>query len=111
MSNYGGETKQIGTGDEAVEVVLYPHEDGKMGVIGNVFGGGNAAKVIGDTNVNIGTKTGEDIEFESLLYDTTLTDAEKKKTVVGADIRGNVFGAGNNAEVTGNTDVQIGAKK
>ena len=45
MSNaYGGETKQIGTGDEAVEVVLYPHVDGKMGVIGNVFGGGKVQR-------------------------------------------------------------------
>ena len=30
--------------------------------------------------------------------------------VVGADIRGNVYGGGNNAEVTGNADVQIGKK-
>ena len=31
--------------------------------------------------------------------------------VIGADIRGNVYGGGNNAEVTGDTDVVIGQKK
>lgn len=32
----------------------------------------------------------------------------EKKTVLGADIRGNVYGGGNNADVTGRTDVVIG---
>ena len=81
-----------------------------MGVIGNVFGGGNAAQVVGDTHVKIGTRAGEKIDFESLKDDKTLTDDQKKKTVIGADIRGNVYGGGNNAEVTGNTNVQIGKK-
>ena len=41
------------------------------------------------------------------------TDAEGnvtvvKKPVVGANIRGNVYGGGNNAGVTGNTNVTIG---
>ena len=61
------------------------HEKGKIGAINNVFGGGNAAKVIGNTKVNIGTEEGK-----------------------GADIRGNVYGGGNNAVVDGNTEVQIG---
>ena len=34
----------------------------------------------------------------------------EKKDVLGADIRGNVYGGGNNAEVTGNTNVVIGKK-
>jgi hypothetical protein len=34
----------------------------------------------------------------------------EKKDVIGADIRGNVYGGGNNAEVTGNTNVTIGKK-
>ena len=61
------------------------HASGKIGAINNVFGGGNAARVVGNTQVNIGTEEG-----------------------TGADIRGNVYGGGNNAEVTGNTNVQIG---
>ena len=89
---------------------LYPHEDGKMGVIGNVFGGGNAARIIGNTNVNIGTENS--VKFDSLT-DITLTGNDKRvsKPVVGADIRDNVYGGGNNAEVTGNTNVTIGEKK
>ena len=34
----------------------------------------------------------------------------KKYTIKGADIRGNVYGGGNNADVTGNTNVVIGKK-
>lgn len=48
---------------------------------GNVFGGGNAAKVFGNTEVKI-------------LYNT--------------DIKGNVYGGGNAASVSGNTKVNIG---
>lgn len=61
--------------------------DNKIGVINNVFGGGNAAEVKGNTTVNIGTEAGK-----------------------GADIRGNVFGGGNQAEVTGDSNVTIGQK-
>ena len=92
--------------------MLYPRAaTGTMGVIGNVFGGGNAAQVVGSTYVNIGTKTGENIEFESLTDDTSTIDInEKAKRVVGADIRGNIYGGGNQAEVTGDTNVTIGKK-
>ena len=34
----------------------------------------------------------------------------EKKDVKGVDIRGNVFGGGNQAEVTGDAKVQIGKK-
>ena len=75
-------------GENAETPNHYPipsHAKGKIGAINNVFGGGNAAKVIGNTKVNIGTEEGK-----------------------GADIRGNVYGGGNNAVVDGNTEVQIG---
>ena len=103
-----GKPSWIGDGENQVK--LYPHEDGKMGVIGNVFGGGNAARIIGNTNVNIGTENS--VKFDSLT-DITLTGNDKRvsKPVVGADIRDNVYGGGNNAEVTGNTNVTIGEKK
>jgi hypothetical protein len=74
---------------------------GKIGGINNVFGGGNAAKVNGNTNVNIGT-------LSTVDYVTKGTGTAIP--VVGADIRGNVYGGGNNAEVTGNTNVTIGKK-
>jgi hypothetical protein len=88
---------------DGVDVIVHNHEKGKMGVIGKVFGGGNAAKVIGNTNVNIGTKLGKEIYFVSFPDDP--------KIVAGADVRGNVYGGGNNAEVTGNTNVVIGRKE
>ena len=119
-------------------VKLYDHVQGKMGVISNVFGGGNAAMVDGNTTVNIGTE--EEVYVVKLVnvgasvtglytrsknettgayeYTATASGATaaentnyyEKKTVQGADIRGNVYGGGNEAEVTGNTNVNIGRK-
>ena len=83
-------------------VSLPTHTKGKIGAIGTIFGGGNAAKVQGSTTVRVGTD--DTISYESGSDHTA-------KTVVGADIRGNVFGGGNAAEVTGNTNVEIGQKK
>ena len=104
---YEGETLQLKDG---TEVTLYARsKDGKIGVIGNVFGGGNAAQVIGNTTVNVGTTT------EEQMVSLQTTDEQGnvtivKRPVVGADIRGNVYGGGNNAGVTGNTNVIIGQK-
>ena len=91
--------------------VFYPKHTPKgdsgieIGSINNVYGGGNAAKVVGSTHVNIGTVSG-DIAFET---PTSITDPdERKHQVKGASIAGNVYGGGNKAEVTGNTNVTIG---
>lgn len=90
---------------ETTRQVKYPtHTEGKIGAIRNVFGGGNAARVVGDTYVNIGTD-------ETVDYVTTASGEDDPRTgisVVGADIRGNVYGGGNKAEVTGSTNVNIG---
>ena len=95
------------------------HAKGAIGAIGTVFGGGNAAKVIGTPTVNIGTRVGEQIDLLSVPAEDSngKTSSEagwiptyQKETVLGADIRGDVYGAGNNAEVTGDTKVQIGKK-
>ena len=79
---YNGQTITFSDGSK---VTLPIHEKGKIGAIGNVFGGGNAAAVIGNTQVNIGTEVSK-----------------------SADIRGNVYGGGNQANVTGQTNVVIG---
>jgi hypothetical protein len=122
------------------KVVIPDHTDGKMGAIGNIYGGGNAAEVQGDTHVNIGTDTEVYVVRPDLTvtdkvkgfytrswdsatktYDYTLiVDADKtaeegvnyyqKRDVAGADIRGNVYGGGNKAEVTGSTNVVVGKK-
>ena len=105
------------------------HQAGTIGNIGTVFGGGNAAKVIGNTNVNIGTRVGDEVYgvvavatgADVTAYYTRSGDTytaatgtavagttyyEKKKVAVR--IVGNVFGGGNKAEVTGDTNVIIG---
>ena len=110
-------------------VYVPAHEKNTIGAIYNVFGGGNAAKVVGNTNVNIGTEAGEEVYTEVAVttgasvegyythsensYDEAHGTAVAgityyQKTVKGADIRGNVYGGGNEAEVTGNTNVVIG---
>ena len=77
----------------------------KIGVIGEVFGGGNASDVAGDTYVNIGT-----LETVTL---TTGDEDHKDKTfdVKGVNVSGNVYGGGNAAHVTGKTHVQVGRPK
>ena len=121
------------------DVTLPAHAKGKIGAVNNVFGGGNAAKVIGNTNVNVGTeaevymvkevkagdsvsglytRTGEGTTTSPYVYSATESTAVAvdgttyyvKKTVLGADIRGNVYGGGNAADVTGKTNVVIGKK-
>ena len=106
-----------------------------MGAISEIFGGGNAAKVIGNTTVNIATqeevfvvkqvsvgdaltdlytRSGAGTTASPYVYTAASGTAEEhvtyyeKKDVLGVDIRGNVYGGGNNAEVTGNTNVNIG---
>jgi len=83
------------------------HSKNTIGAIQDVFGGGNAAEVVGTPHVMIGTSVGDNVVFAT---PTTSTEAERTHKVEGVDIRGNVFGGGNNAPVTGNTNVEIGKK-
>jgi hypothetical protein len=116
------------TGNNITETVSLPlHVAGKIGAIGTVYGGGNAAPVHGNTNVNIGTEIGNNIVFVSPATKTVTstvngvettteeptTDAERTHEVKGVDIRGNVYGAGygSTAVVTGNTNVVIGREE
>ena len=129
--NTSGNTSSI-VGENAETPNHYPipsHAEGKIGAINNVFGGGNAAKVIGNTTVNVGTLSEVYVVKEVTVGDPvtdyytrnnngTYTAATgtavdgttyyEKQDVIGVDIRGNVYGGGNNAEVTGNTNVVIG---
>ena len=90
---------------KTIAVIMPSHAKGAIGAIYNVYGGGNAANVIGNTFVNIGTATDDQQLFAT---PTDATEAERTKAVIGADIRGNVYGGGNAADVTGNTNVKIG---
>ena len=132
--------KTIGTGESAITI---PNQLGEIGcgytnensvhVEGGVFGGGNEANVVGNTNVNVGTEAevyvvkfvnvGDSVkDYYTRNNDGTYTATAatetakadtyyyKKETVLGANITGNVYGGGNEAEVTGNTNVNIGKK-
>lgn len=93
-----------------------------LGIVGEVYGGGNAAAVIGNTNVNIGTV--DTVEYTSAASGATTQtvlganiqelDVTIPKTILGSDEdvvyhgSGNVYGGGNAAEVTGSTNVVIG---
>ena len=131
---YNDDLSIVGENAKTREENGYPipsHAKGKMGAINNVFGGGNAAKVVGDTHVNIATLSevyvvkqvavGEDVSsFYTRNTDGTYSAATgtavegttyyEKKDVQGVDIRGNVYGGGNNAEVTGDSKVKIGKR-
>ena len=132
---YNAEESVVGENAKTPKDYPIPsHAKGKMGSISNVFGGGNAAKVIGTTSVNIGTLSevyvmkdpkdlavGDDVSNYYTRNDNgTYTKATgtaqegktyyEKKDVVGANIIGNVYGGGNNAEVTGDAHVTIGEK-
>ncbi len=138
VSKNTGVTKTFKDGDgenaNTISVEIPLHKSGKIGVINNVFGGGNAAEVNGNTNVNIGT-VDKVYVVKSITAGTTFTTTDRyytrnddgtytqatgtatsgttyyeEKDIVGVDIRGNVYGGGNNAEVTGNTNVTIGKR-
>ena len=96
-SSYAGTTRTLPGGST---VTLPTHASGKIGAIGTVFGGGNAAPVKGNTNVNIGTQ-------ESVTY---VSGDKSTNPVEGVDIREDVFGGGlgSTATVSGNTNVKIG---
>jgi hypothetical protein len=105
---FAGRTITLDAGKPTEHTVTLPaHTKGKIGAIGDVFGGGNAAEVKGNTTVNVGTLS-ENTFVSVADDDSTPNTDESKSTVVGVDIRGNVYGGGNNAEVTGDTHVTIG---
>ena len=134
-NGFKGKTITLDEGKPTEHTVTLPaHKKGEIGAIGNVFGGGNAAEVTGNTNVNVGTseyeeivsvatgddvtdyytRSGEGTEASPYEYTEATGTAEEGTTyyqkVKGADITGNVYGGGNNAEVTGDTHVVIGKK-
>lgn len=128
-SLHTGETKNIRVTESKTEEVEIPlHKSGQIGAIGNVYGGGNAADVDGSTHVNIGNLEYVDIttvgttdvrgyymsgstgytEITGSTPVKAVANTTYYKKVVGVDIRGNVYGGGNAAKVTGDTNVVIG---
>ena len=119
---YGNPTVNINTMPGSKAALIDRDNDGNpddstgklLGTIGDVFGGGNEAKVVGNTTVNIGTETTVDFVTNPTHLGTFTKNATSGKyqnvPVAGANITGNVYGGGNEADVTGNTLVNICAK-
>lgn len=102
---YGEPAVMVGCPTVTINQILGGHAseiDGKLGAIGLVFGGGNAAKVIGDTYVNVGTIA------QNAHKQNAQGTIDTTPTAVGANITGNVYGGGNQADVTGKTNVTVG---
>lgn len=102
-ANADADASVVAEGTTVYSMSVPAHQKGAIGSIDLVFGGGNAAAVDGDTNVNIGTET--TVEMESLPL---VGGAKQTQTVEGVNITGNVYGGGNAADVTGKTNVTIG---
>ena len=104
--------KTYGTGNDAIVI------PNTIGTIGNVYGGGDHGRVIGNTVVNIGNLT--EIELvttpegdpnnNNQVPTHLVAKQNGKYDVLGANITGDVFGGGNQADVTGNTYVNICTK-
>ena len=111
--------------DDGTTTLNYPaHEAGKIGAIGNVFGGGNLAEIIGNATVNIGSEKKIYFKTEPTQFrdpstpDTPLTPVTEgtyaglyEATVEGAIITGSVYGGGNEAAIYGDAHVNICAKE
>ena len=98
--------------------------DDAIGTIGNVYGGGFKGYVSGNATVNVGTLS--QITFDRKATDpevflsgidahpqtiTVQTENDTKRytaTTQGVNITGDVFGGGDNADIQGNTIVNIG---
>lgn len=93
-------------------------ESGSLGVVGEVYGGGNAADVIGNTNINIGTASNVTFDSDGTAQTVLGARIEAVDVVIPASITGstdvtyhgsgNVYGGGNSAIVTGSTNITVG---
>ena len=83
----------------------------ELGTIGNVYGGGNEAEIVGNPTVNISTKTTVEFITNPEHLGTFTQNATSGKyenvPVAGVNITGDVYGGGNEANILGNTQVNI----
>ncbi|MBR4302774.1 MAG: chitobiase/beta-hexosaminidase C-terminal domain-containing protein [Bacteroidaceae bacterium] len=100
---YNGQTITFSDGSK---VTLPVHEKGKIGVIGTVYGGGNAAAVKGNTTVKMENGIVENTVFGG--GNAADVEGDTSVTILDGTIGGNVYGGGNQGKVTGATKVQIG---
>ncbi len=101
----------VNSTDEASNTVSCTIDD-EIGTIGHIFGGGDQANINGNATVNIGTEP--TVTIWNYVYDehNNITQSTSSEAaVLGAHITGNVYGGGDHAAVTGNTQVNICAKE
>ena len=72
---------------------------------GNIFGGGNQAKVEGDTNVITNTATVLGSIFGGGNQDNV--EGDTNVTATSTTVSGNIYGGGNEAHIEGNTNVNL----
>lgn len=101
--SYNGSTIDFGND---YKVTLPLHKAGEIGAIGTVYGGGNAAKVIGNTTVNMMNGIVENTLFGG--GNAADVEGNTSVTILDGTISGNVYGGGNQGNVAGATKVQIG---
>ena len=120
----GNPTVNIGTltGDKLYEEVAVAAGASVTGKFTFTAATGTAAenttyyKKNGGVYEEVKVATGADVKGYYTKAEATGTAAEnttyyEEKIIKGVDIRGNVFGGGNNAAVTGDTNIFIGKKK
>ncbi len=101
---------QIVSGTAVAGTTYYEYKTGistiddAIGTIGSVYGGGNQGDVDGSTTVNIGTETA--ISFVH-TPDHLTPNSSGRYDVLGANITDNVFGGGNEGNISRNTTVNI----
>ena len=86
-----------------------------LGSIGDVYGGGKEANVFGKATVNIGTTTTVALVTEPTHLGASGTAYTQNETtnlyevdVQGANLTGNVYGGGKQADINGDTEVNVG---
>ena len=84
----------------------------KAVVMGNIYGGGSAAPVIGNTTVLMQSGTVMGDIFGGGLGTTATVSTDTEVGIVGnrTQVQGNVYGGGNAGAVGGSTEVYIGEK-
>ena len=118
IGGFGNNTVNRGTDTDPVMTTY----ERKVQIFGNVYGGGSAAPVVGNTMVMvrdavIGPDGGDatmksGIVFGGGLGATAKVDGETYVGIFGlSDIKNNVYGGGNAGIVTGSTEIQIGYQK
>ena len=99
-------------GSDGADSLANPVKVGSASGVGNVFGGGNAAAVDGNTQVHI---TGDNTQVKQYIFGGGNAAAVDGNTKVWlrrrAKVYGNVYGGGNQGAVNGDTMVIVDSVK